>query len=166
VTALETARLHLEPLLAAHADLLFAGLADARLYTYMPDRPPVSLDALRARYRRLESRRSPDGSEQWLNWIVFERASGRAVGYVQATVYAGAAAADVAYVLLRDAWGHGYAREATRAMIDALHAHDGVRHVRATVDVRNRASVRLLEALGFVRTAQATDEAAYRLELP
>src|SRR4051794_19556819 len=38
---MESARLQLEPLVAAHADELFGGLTDARLYTYTPDQPPL-----------------------------------------------------------------------------------------------------------------------------
>jgi RimJ/RimL family protein N-acetyltransferase len=167
---LETARLRLEPLMRAHADALFAGLADARLYDYIAADPPASVDALRARFARWESRRSPDGAERWLNWAVCARADGRALGTVQATVYADGRA-DVAYLIARAAWGCGYGREAVAAMIAAL-AHLGVRELRATVDTRNRASIALLTALGFVRVAVRvhaerihgawTDEAEYR----
>jgi ribosomal-protein-alanine N-acetyltransferase len=161
--SLLTARLRLEPLMAAHADLLFAGLSDPRLYDYIPEPPPASVEVLRERYRRLESRLSPDSSEEWLNWLVSLRDPPRALGYVQATVYDDTSA-EVAYVLLRDAWGAGYGREATAAMIDHLHTHAGVRRFRATVDPRNRASVRLLEALGFTRVALlAADDAEYQL---
>ena len=34
----------------------------------------------------LESRRSPDGSEEWLNWVVREKESNAAVGTLQATI--------------------------------------------------------------------------------
>jgi RimJ/RimL family protein N-acetyltransferase len=169
---LQTARLRLEPLAEAHADGLFAGLGDERLYAHIAERPPVSLEALRARYRRLESRRSPDGREQWLNWVLFVAGAARPLGYVQATVHADGVA-EVAYLLLRAAWGSGYAREATQAMVAHLRTRDGGLRFRATVDPRNAASVRLLEALGFARVALRrdaeqigglwTDEAEYRL---
>jgi ribosomal-protein-alanine N-acetyltransferase len=160
---MESARLQLEPLVAAHADELFGGLTDARLYTYTPDQPPLTLEALRARFARLETRQPPPGdgdrSEQWLNWLVRERAGARPLGYVQATVYADGRAA-IAYVLLHHAWGHGYAREATQRMIDHLRER-GVRRFIATVDLRNAASVRLLEALGFTRRGGPAQDAEY-----
>jgi [ribosomal protein S5]-alanine N-acetyltransferase len=61
-----TERLILEPLRVHHADALFHVLADPAIYTH-EGQPPVSLDALRARYGRLEARVSSDGAEQWLN---------------------------------------------------------------------------------------------------
>ncbi len=47
---LYTPRLALEPLTAAHAEELLAPLADPRLYTHVPQDPPVSLAALRERF--------------------------------------------------------------------------------------------------------------------
>ena len=66
---LETAALTLEPLTVRHADEMFAVLGDPAIYEY-ENEPPASLDALRRRYAALESRRSPDGSEGWLNWVI------------------------------------------------------------------------------------------------
>lgn len=63
---LQTARLTLEPQCAAHAAAMFAVLSDPAIYEY-ENAPPASVDALRARYAFLEGRRSPDGSQQWLN---------------------------------------------------------------------------------------------------
>src|SRR5882672_11356745 len=83
---LATSRLLLEPLTAGHAEALFALLSDAALYTYLPGEPPVSVEALRERYRRLEARRSPDGSELWLNWVGRQH-NGAYVGLVEATVH-------------------------------------------------------------------------------
>src|SRR5579872_4594279 len=60
---IDTQRLILEPLVERHADVLFEGLSDARLYEFTDDKPPANLSTLRARFHRLESRHSPDGSE-------------------------------------------------------------------------------------------------------
>lgn len=57
-----TARLALEPQVAAHADEMFVVLADPAIYEH-ENEPPASVEWLRERYRRLESRRSPDGRE-------------------------------------------------------------------------------------------------------
>ncbi len=53
-------------------------------------------------------------------------------------------------------WGRGYATEATRAMIDWLHADLGQTHVRATHFRDNAASARVLEKCGFTRTGDVT----------
>jgi hypothetical protein len=63
-------RLVLEPLEARHAAALFEGLQCPRLYEFTEDEPPQNLDVLRARYVMLSQRRSPDGAEIWLNWVV------------------------------------------------------------------------------------------------
>ena len=89
----------LEPQVAAHAAELFPVLDDPGLYDFIDDEGPASETALRERLARLESRRSPDGSEAWLNWVV-RNAEGRVVGYVQATV-GPKHEAEIAYVLGR-----------------------------------------------------------------
>ena len=61
------------------------------IYRFIPDRPPDSLANLEARYASLERGVSPDGRQLWLNWIVLPRATGKIVGYVQATVNLAAA---------------------------------------------------------------------------
>jgi [ribosomal protein S5]-alanine N-acetyltransferase len=168
-----TRRLRLEPLEPRHAAALFAGLQCAGLYEHIDDVAPATVDALRERYTRLSTRKSPDGTEHWLNWAIWSESEGRYLGYVQATVQADGGAAMIAYVLFRDAWGRGYAREAVARMIehliDAYHSPE----VCARVDTRNARSIALLEALGLdrisVRTGAewihgvSTDEAEYLL---
>jgi [ribosomal protein S5]-alanine N-acetyltransferase len=160
-----TPRLRLEPLLPEHADAMFEGLRDRRLYAYTPDDPPASVDALRARYERLATRRSPDGSEDWLNWAIADRRSGAYLGYAQATVR-GDASASVAYVLFADAWGNGYAREAMRAVLRHLAERHGCRRADASVEPENGRSIAVLEALGFVPDGRDDDGLRYRRALP
>jgi ribosomal-protein-alanine N-acetyltransferase len=144
-----TPRLRLDPQRAGHAPAMFAVLADPRVHTFLPSSPPGDVEALRGRFVRLETRRSPDGQEGWLTWVVFLRPDGPALGTVQATVRA--AEADVAHVFHPSAWGQGYAGEAMRALLDFLKGL-GVRGAVAQVDTRNGASVRLLQRLGFEQT--------------
>jgi hypothetical protein len=82
-----TARLKLVPLAVGDAEEMVGVLGDERLYAFTGGRPPT-LAELRARYAQLVVGRSPDGTEQWRNWIVRLR-DGRAVGTVQATITAG-----------------------------------------------------------------------------
>lgn len=147
---LQTSRLRLEPLEESHADAMFAGLQHDSLYEYVSERAPESVDALRERYRRLTTRRSPDGRESWLNWALWALPTESYVGYVQATVQP-ERTAHIAYVLFRGAWGRGYAREAVAALILNLRDEWHSKVIRATVDTRNRRSIALLEALGFAR---------------
>ena len=52
---LETSRLRLDPSRKEHANAMFAGLSDDRLYRFIPDVPPASIEALRARYANVSS---------------------------------------------------------------------------------------------------------------
>jgi RimJ/RimL family protein N-acetyltransferase len=145
-------RLDLIPLVRSHADGLFAVLANDALYEYTCETPPASLPALRDRFARLEARRSPDGTQAWLNWLLL--VSGQAVGYVQATVTA--AEADVAWVVGVPWQGRGYASEAARAMISWLRSA-GVRVVRANIHPEHSASQRVARKAGLSRTAETVD---------
>ena len=136
----------LEPQDASHAPAMFELLSDPALYEYESE-PPASLEVLRSRFRRLESRRSPDGSQQWLNWVI-RRDSGDVAGYVQATVHGDGRAA-IAYVLGSRYWGKGMATTAVRAMMDELAARHGATRFIAILKAANGRSLRLLERLDF-----------------
>lgn len=150
--SLTAGALTLEPQTAAHAEDMFELLREPALYEYLDDEPPASADALRQRFARLESRRSADGTEHWLNWVI--RHQGRLIGYVQATVQPApeGCVGWVAYVLGRAFWGHGHATLAVRALVDELVQRYGVTRLQASVDPRNRRSIALLERLGFSPT--------------
>ena len=145
---LEAPRVVLEPQAAAHADEMFAVLADPAIYTF-ENAPPASREWLRERFVKLESRRSPDGTELWLNWVVRLRSSSSLIGYVQATVSPSRRAAALAYEFSSGYWGLGLAREAAEAVIDELARHYRVDRLTAVAKRANRRSLRLLERLGF-----------------
>jgi RimJ/RimL family protein N-acetyltransferase len=152
--------LTLEPQTTAHADDMFAVLADPALYAF-ENAPPPSVDWLRARFAMLESRRSPDGSERWLNWVIRLPDSSLA-GYVQATLF-GNREAYVAYALASTHWGRGVARRAVAAMLREIIEVDGVRTVWAIFKERNVRSRRLLECLSFA-SAPAEARARHAVE--
>jgi ribosomal-protein-alanine N-acetyltransferase len=148
---LETERLLLEPIRADHADGMFEGLRDPSLYAYQTDEPPSDLASLRERYERLASARSPDGRFHWLNWIVVRRDGGGTAGYVQATVREDRSSAEIGYLILVAHQRRDFASESVAAVVRHLF-RAGVDEVHAVVDVRNRASIALIERLGFTRT--------------
>jgi RimJ/RimL family protein N-acetyltransferase len=149
---LETPRLLLEPLVVGHATVLFEALQTHDLYTYIPQDPPSSLEALNRRYATLSSRRSPDGCERWLNWALRQRATGVYVGTAQATVRADQTAL-LAYMIFPAFWGEGYAREGCACVLAHLFEDYHVSRVAAEIDSRNAASIHLVEALGFTHVA-------------
>jgi ribosomal-protein-alanine N-acetyltransferase len=109
---IEGASLILEPQTVTHAEEMFTVLSDPAIYE---NEPPPSLEWLRARFARfarLESRRSPDGQEQWLNWVIRLPTSDLA-GYVQATVRSNGRTA-IAYEMSSRYWGRGLASQAVQ----------------------------------------------------
>ena len=149
---LETSRLLLEPLVPSHGVHLHAPLSAAQLYTFIPQEPPASRESLEARYTALSARRSPDGQELRLNWALRRRDIGAYVGTLQATVRADRTAM-LAYMVFVAFQGRGYAVEGAARVLAHLFDDYHVSVVVAEIDTRNGASIRLVEALGFVRVA-------------
>ncbi|HEV3153138.1 MAG TPA: GNAT family N-acetyltransferase [Candidatus Baltobacteraceae bacterium] len=159
-------RVTLHPLLAEHARELFPILSDAELWRFAPRPRSKSLNEMRDAFARLESRRSNDGREHWLNWAIEEKASKNVIGFVQATVDEAISEASIAYILARNSWGAGLASDAVRAMLVHLKTI-GVARLMATVDSRNLLSIRLLESFRFrVSDAQDANNVRYVLAAP
>jgi RimJ/RimL family protein N-acetyltransferase len=154
LVSIETNRLELVPLVAEHADELFPLLSNATLYEFTHDKPPSSLIELRERYELLQSRRSPDGSEAWLNWIIRGLSSGEAIGYVQATV--SLSEADIAWVVGKPWQGHGFATEAAQAMMSWL-GLAGVSTFHAKINPIHAASERVAAKVGLSPTNEVTE---------
>jgi ribosomal-protein-alanine N-acetyltransferase len=143
---IEAEGLTLEPQTVAHAAGMFEVLSDPAIYTY-ENAPPASLEWLRTRFEKLETRRSGDGREQWLNWVI-RVPSSALIGYVQATVRDDGSAG-IAYELHSGHWGKGLARHAVSAMMGELAAGYGVVLFTAVAKRGNFRSTRLLDRLGF-----------------
>jgi RimJ/RimL family protein N-acetyltransferase len=105
------------------------------------------MEALAAGYRRRESRRSPDGSEALLNWVVRLR-DGALTGYVQASVSADGYAY-VGYEFSSRYWRRGIASAALGAVFVELSHRYQVRWLVAVLKSANHRSRGLLRKLGF-----------------
>jgi RimJ/RimL family protein N-acetyltransferase len=93
---------------------------------------------------------------------VFERESGRFVGYC-GVVYAPDHDFDeLIYVLNTAFWGKDYATEVSRAMLDYVFARSSLAQIWATIIPENLASARVVEKLGlrYVRTETYDDGGA------
>ncbi|WP_414580822.1 GNAT family N-acetyltransferase [Scytonema sp. PCC 10023] len=148
---LKTSRLLLEPLVASHAVHIYRELQDERLYQFIPQEPPTSLQLLETRYSALSSRLSPDRQQAWLNWAVSLR-GGRYIGTLEATVYANRTAA-IAYMIFPSFWRQGYAKEGCLQLLNHLFNDYKVNLVAAEIDTRNVASIELIKSLGFKRVS-------------
>lgn len=152
---LATERLVLEPLRTAHAAEMVALLDDPELHRYVGG-SPLRLHELERRYEHQVRGSSADGTARWFNWIVCDRTSGEAVGYVQATVEVASAVADVAWVIGSRFQRRGYAQEAAAAMTAWLRGQ-GVTALSAHIHPQNEASRAVARSIGLAPTATSVD---------
>lgn len=143
---------------------MVAVLADPAIYAFTGGEPP-GLEQLRARYAYQATGMSSDGHEHWLNWVVRERVTGRAVGFVQATIEIGTGVADVAWVVTPSCQGRGLAREAAAAMVAWLREDERTNGITAHVHPEHHASGAVAAAVGLEPTARSL-EGEVRWELP
>jgi RimJ/RimL family protein N-acetyltransferase len=144
-----TTRLELTPLQVGDADEMAAVLADPALYEVIGGSAPTTVQ-LRRRYEQMVVGHSPDGREQWLNWVVRLRGddAGRAVGTVQATVMVDGVRAEIAWIIGTPWQGRGYAGEAAQALADWLR-DSGIGWLTAHVHPRHLASQAVARRAGL-----------------
>jgi len=157
MVGVETDRLTLEPLRVEDADEMVEVLADPTLYEFTGDTPPT-LDELRARYEKQVRGTSADGGEEWRNWIVRERASGHAVGFVQATISGERRdRAEIAWLIGVEWQRRGYASEAAAALVEWFETR-GVLTIDAHVHPDNTASAGVAARVGMSSTEEVVDK--------
>ncbi|MBD5492579.1 MAG: GNAT family N-acetyltransferase [Lachnospiraceae bacterium] len=138
----ETERLVLRRYQEEDLQDLFAYLSDKEVVEYEPYRP-LTLNETR---ENLEWR---IGTEEMI--AVELKDSHKMIG----NVYMGKRefeALEIGYVFNRNYWGHGYAFESCKALIQQAFSN-GVHRIYAECDPRNKSSWKLLEKLGFQREA-------------
>ncbi len=136
-------------------------LADQRMHEFTGGHPP-SLKDLRSRYQSLESGRSPEGHEAWLNWIVRLHDDVQPVGVMQATVTSDGLSADVAWEVGVASQGKGFASEAATAVVGWL-IEQGVLNVRALIHPEHVASAVVASRAGLSATDECVgDEIVWR----
>lgn len=152
---ISAARVVLAPVTVGDAEEMTTVLAGDALYEFTGGRPPT-LAELRAAYRRQVVGRSPDGREEWRNWMVRRASDGVAVGYVQATIVEGGRRAEIAWVIGLTWQGHGYAVEAARALVNRLDAL-GVDVIEAHIHPDHAASAAVARRAGLLPTTGVVD---------
>lgn len=106
----------------------------------------------RAWYERALKRHEDESAMQF---VIALRDGGRVIGTCMLFRFEPASArAELGYVLGRDHWGRGYMREALGAFVAQAFGALGLRRIEAEIDPRNRASERVLQALGFEKEGQ------------
>ena len=146
---LHTARLRLRPFTDADANALFALHSSASVLRYW-DAPPWT-DPGRAELFIAACRRMADESTG-ARLAVDRVSDGRFIGWCTVTGWnRDHRSASLGYCFDEAAWGHGYATEAARALLQWAFVTLDLNRVQAETDTRNAASARVLAKLGFVR---------------
>jgi ribosomal-protein-alanine N-acetyltransferase len=142
--AAPTRRISLRPFEEADAEALHPIFSDAEAMAFWSTPPHASIEETRAFVRAtIEATSAGTGDDQ------VAVMDGRVIG--KAGLWDGQ---EIGFILARDVWGRGLAREALEAVVERARGR-GVSRITADVDPRNAASLGLLGKLGFVKTGEA-----------
>jgi [ribosomal protein S5]-alanine N-acetyltransferase len=160
---LHTARLRLRPFAADDVDALFALQSNAAVLRYW-DSPPWTERARAEQFVESCQLMSDEGSGARL--AIDRTADDTFIGWCSVTRWNKEfRSASMGYCLNEDAWGHGYATEAARAIVKwAFDALD-LNRVQAETDTRNVASAHVLEKVGFQREGTLREDCIVNREV-
>lgn len=146
---ISTPRLRLRALVPDDAPALHAIFSDVEVVRYWSAPPLPDLAAAAALQASIEALAR---AGTLLQWGIVRAGEDRVLGTCTlAEIDLAHRRASVGFALARAAWGQGIAREAVRALVGFAFGELGLHRLGADADPRNRASLRLLEALGFAR---------------
>lgn len=137
-----TERLDLRPLTLADSSWLVDLNSDAAVMKYTTGRASSTEESEREARAAVGNR-----------WLVFDRSSSAFLGWVGAVPTARSGEFELGWRFRRAAWGHGYATEASGALLQHLFAEGALRASAETMAV-NSASRAVMERIGLrlVRT--------------
>ncbi|HEY1414559.1 MAG TPA: GNAT family protein [Caulobacteraceae bacterium] len=137
-------RISLRPFEEADAEALHPIFSDAEAMAFWSTPPHASIEETHAFVRAtIDATQAGVGDDQV---VVLD---GRVIG--KAGLWDGQ---EIGFILARDVWGRGLAREAVEAVIMRARGR-GNERITADVDPRNTASLTLLAKLGFIKTGEA-----------
>ena len=147
---IRTERLMLRALTVDDLDDHWRLVRDPEVVRYLYEEP-MDRDAAAAHLEKRLVAELP-GEGEWLNLAVEHE--GRYLGEVGVCLRSVEhRQCEVGYVFLPEASGHGYATEATAAMVSLAFSALGAHRVVGRLDARNEASARVLARLGMRREA-------------
>ncbi|MQY13875.1 hypothetical protein SRB5_40310 [Streptomyces sp. RB5] len=151
---LETDRLVLRAFTTADVDYLFALDSDPEVMRYINGGRPTTREAVETDVLAWILHDYPCWGTRGY-WAAEEKAAGTFLGWFEFRPIeeSDPSVVELGYRLNRAAWGHGYATEGSRALIDKGFAELGVERVTANTMVVNSRSRRVMEKAGlsFVR---------------
>ncbi|MES2097424.1 MAG: GNAT family protein [Pseudomonadota bacterium] len=156
VPVIETDRLILRRLRADDGDALHPMYSDVAANTYNAHPATTTIEESRATL----ANRVADTS--WRAWAITLKGDDAAIGTVACYEKRQGKVTEIGYALVRAYWGKGIVTEAVAALIDLLFA-EGQRRVFADTDPDNKASIAVLQRLGF--TLEATLRAEWETHI-
>lgn len=138
---LTTKRLRLRARTTRDADALFPSFADAELMQWWSHAPHESVEQTRHDFSKTAG--------EWRCWAITLKGEDTAIGFVAAGERRQGNVTEIGYMLAREHWGGGIAREAVSRVIDHIFLKEGQRRVFADTDPENVQSRALLERMGF-----------------
>jgi RimJ/RimL family protein N-acetyltransferase len=145
IPVLETARLRLRSLADADLDAFAAMLGDAEVMRYLGDGRPM--DRVGA-WRKMALLVGHWQLRGYGIWAVVDRTTGSFVGRVGLWNPEGWPGLEVGWILPRERWGQGFAREAAEAALRFAFERLGADRVISVIHPENARSIRVAERLG------------------
>jgi aminoglycoside 6'-N-acetyltransferase len=159
---LRTPRLVLRRFRAADAEAFQAYRSDPEVARYQSWDPSYSAAEADA-FMDAIALASPGTPGEWFQFAVISASTGRLIGDVGLRTDGDEPGLLELGITLSPTHQHqGYAAEMTTAVIEYAFGTLAATSIRAITDTRNEASIRLLEGLGFIRTA--TEDATFKGE--
>jgi [ribosomal protein S5]-alanine N-acetyltransferase len=144
---IETERLILRPFEVSDAGAAFAWFGDPVVMRFTPTGPDKSFEDTEARLALFMEHQKAHGFSKWL---VLNRASGVAIGDSGLLVLRDYGWIDLGFRLAQPYWGKGFATEVASVWVRAAFDEFGLGRLGAFAHPENRASIRVLETLGFI----------------
>lgn len=140
---LRSERLVLRPLVESDSTAMHGVFRDDRTMRYWSSPPHETIEKTR------DYVVGNAQQDRWLSWAVTET-GGEALGWVVLGEHRDGVR-ELGYILHRDFWGRGYAREAVTTIVEYGFRSLRLRRIFADCDPDNHGSIRILERLGFRR---------------
>lgn len=162
---IETERLILRPFEASDAEPAFGWFGDPVVMRFTPTGPDKGIEQTEARLTLFTEHQKAHGFSKWL---ILDRASGVAIGDSGLLVLKDYGWVDLGFRFTQPHWGKGLATEVASAWVSAAFGELRLTRLGAFAHPENRASIRILEKLGFNIERRGTvfgmDSIVFRLD--
>lgn len=148
----QTSRLYVRAATAAHVDLYYALWTDPRVMTNVgfPQGLPITREEIADTIERTKDK--PIFNQRL---VVVLQENGQSIGECRAHWPDSRGIASTDVKLRPEHWGHKYGVEVKRGLLDYLFTHTDCQAVEGSPNVGNVASIKMQEAVGGVRIAEA-----------